>query len=75
MTKFDPNKTYSIGLWNMTFYAIDCETDKPVRNKDGSVAQFRVDNYDYTYIADGLDVADLKEAQPIVHLYKGELVK
>jgi hypothetical protein len=71
--KFDPNKTYAIGLWDMTFYAIDCETDEPVRNEDGSVAEFRLNNNDYSYIADGLDVADLEEAQPIVHLYKGEI--
>lgn len=75
MTMLDSDKTYAIGLWDMTFYAIECETEEPVRNKDGSVTQFRVDNYDYTYIADGLDVADLKEVQPIVHLYKGELIK
>jgi len=74
MTKFDPNKTYSIGLWDMTFYAIDCETDEPVRNEDGSVAEFRLNNNDYSYIADGLDVDDLREAQPIVHLYRGELI-
>jgi len=75
MTKFDPNKTYSIGLWDMTFYVIDCDTDEPVRNKDGSVAKFRVNNNDYSYIPDGLDVDDLEDVQPIVHLYKGEFIR
>ena len=75
MPKFDPNKTYSIGVWDMTFYASDCETDEPVCNEDGSVAKFRVNNYDYSYIADGLGVDDLEDVQPIVHEYRGKLVK
>ena len=72
---FDPDKSYSIGVWDMTFYVIDAETGEPMRNKDGTVKLFRSDNYDLSYLADGLDVDDLKEAEPIVHLYKGELIK
>jgi hypothetical protein len=72
---FDSNKSYAIGVWDMTFYVIDTETDEPMRNKDGTVKLFRSDNYDLSYLADGLDVDDLKEAEPIVHLYKGELIK
>lgn len=72
---FDKDKIYAIGVWDMTFYVIDTDTDEPMRNKDGTVKLFRSDNYDYSYLADGLDVDDLKEAEPVVHLYKGELIK
>jgi hypothetical protein len=72
---FDPNKTYLIGVWDLTFYVIDTDTDEPMRNKDGTVKLFRADNYEYSYLADALDVDDLKEAKPIVHLYRGELIK
>tara|TARA_Y100000356_G_scaffold113938_1_gene102247 strand:+ start:1108 stop:1311 length:204 start_codon:yes stop_codon:yes gene_type:complete len=61
MTDFDPNKTYSIGVWNMTFYVVDDEADDYVRNADGSVRIFNAPNIDYSYMADGLDVDDLKE--------------
>ncbi len=61
MTDFDPNKTYSIGVWNMTFYVVDDEADDYVRNADGSVRIFDAPNIDYSYMADGLDVDDLKE--------------
>ena len=61
MTDFDSNKTYSIGVWNMTFYVVDDEADDYVRNADGSVRIFNAPNIDYSYMADGLDVDDLKE--------------
>lgn len=72
---FDQNKSYAIGVWDMTYYVIDTDTDEPIRNKDGTVKLFRADNYNCSYLTDGLDVDDLKEAQPIVHLYRGELIK
>ena len=78
---FDKDKAYANGVWDMTFYVIDTDTDEPMRNKDGTVKQFRADKYlashivDTNLLADALDVDDLKEAQPIVHLYKGELIK
>ena len=72
---FDQNKLYVIGVWDITYCVIDTDTDEPIRNKDGTVKLFRADNYNYSYLADGLDVDDLKEAQPIVHLYRGELIK
>ena len=72
---FDKDKIYAIGVWDMTFYVIDTDTDEPMRNKDGTVKLFRADNYEYSYLADALDVDDLKEAEPIVHLYRGELIK
>lgn len=68
MTKFNPDKSYAIGVWDMTYYVIDTDTDEPIRNKDGTVKQFRADKYEYSYLADGLDVDDLKEAEPVVHL-------
>ena len=76
MTKiFDKDKIYVIGVWDMTYCVIDTDTDEPMRNKDGTVKLFHSDKYDYSYLADGLCVDDLKEAQPLVHLYRGELIK
>ena len=72
---FDSNKSYAIGVWDMTYYVIDIDTDEPIRNKDGTVKLFRSDKYDLSDQAYILDVDDLKEAEPIVHLYKGELIK
>jgi len=61
MSKFDPNKSYSIGVWDMTFFVLDAEKDDYVRNQDGSVKMFRAPHIDYSYMADGLDVDDLQE--------------
>lgn len=72
---FDPKKSYSIGVWDMTFYVIDDDTDELIRNKDGTVKQFCVEDYDYSYMADGLVVDDLTEVQNTVLLCNGELVK
>jgi hypothetical protein len=58
---FDPDKSYSIGVWDMTFYVVDDEKDDYVRNTDGSVRIFRAPHIDYSYMADGLDVDDLEE--------------
>ena len=58
---FDPDKSYSIGVWDLTFYVIDTETDEPITNEDGTVKLFHADNYDYSYLCDGLDVNDLEE--------------
>jgi len=62
MSKFDPDKSYSIGVWNMTFYVVDVEKDDYVRNTDGILKIFHAPNMDYSYIADGLDVDDLEES-------------
>ena len=61
MSDFDPNKSYSIGVWDMTFYVVDDETDDFVRNKDGSIKIFRTPDINYSYMADGLGVDDLVE--------------
>ena len=61
MNKLDPNKEYSIGVWDMTYYVYDDEADDYVRNADGTVKMFHAPNIDYSYMADGLDVDDLVE--------------
>ena len=58
---FDPKKSYSIGVWDMTVYVIDTEADEPITNDDGTVKLFHADNIDYSYLCDGLDVNDLGE--------------
>ncbi len=61
MTKFDPDKTYTIGGWNITFYVYDDEADDYVRNADGSVKEFHAPHMDYSYMGDGIDIDDLEE--------------
>jgi len=56
----DPDKTYSIGVWEMPVYVIDDETDQPVRNPDGTIALFDITNYDYSYACDGVDIDELE---------------
>ena len=56
----DPNKEYSIGVWDMPIYVIDNETDEPVTNPDGTVALFNISNYDYSYLCDGVDIDELE---------------
>jgi hypothetical protein len=46
----------------MTFYVVDDEKEDYVRNTDGSIKIFHAPNMDYSYMADGLDVDDLEEA-------------
>ena len=38
----DPDKTYSIGVWDMPVYVVDDETDEPVRNPDGTIALINI---------------------------------
>lgn len=61
MNNFDPDKTYTVGVWSMTFFVYDEEADDYILNEDGSVKEFYSDNIDYSYMADGIDVDDLEE--------------
>ena len=42
---------YVVGVWDMTFYKIDVETDEPLQNKDGTTKVFYSDNIDASYWA------------------------
>ena len=57
---FDPNKSYSIGVWDMTFYVVD-ESGNPLVDDKGEVRVFRAPHIDYSYMADALDVDNLEE--------------
>jgi hypothetical protein len=59
--KFDPNKTYTIHAWDMPVSVVDDETEDFIRNEDGTVKLFNVNNYDYSYVCDGITVDDLHE--------------
>ena len=61
MSKFDPNKSYRIGVWDMTFYVVDDEAEDYVRHPDGSIKIFHAPHIDLSYMADGIDVNDLDE--------------
>ena len=60
---FDKDKSYSIGVWDLTFYVVG-EDGEPITNADGTIKVFDVDNYDLSYLCDGLDVTDLTERYP-----------
>jgi len=61
MHNFDPNKTYSIGVCDVTYYVYDEEAGVAVCNEDGSVKIFHAPNMDYSYMTEDLDVDDLEE--------------
>lgn len=58
MANFDPDKTYSIGVLNVTFYVLDVEADDYLRNEDGTVRVFEAPKIDYSNLGDGLDLED-----------------
>ena len=57
---FKTNKSYSIGVYDMTFYVVD-EDGNHVLDDNGEVAVFHAPHIDYSYMADGLDVDDLEQ--------------
>ena len=72
MSNFDPNKSYSIGVWDLIYYVVDNESGDYVRNEDGGIRMFRLDGgirmfrvpyTDLAYLADGLEVDHLEEKE------------
>ena len=70
MSNFDPNKSYSIGVWDFIYYVVDNEDGDYIRNEDGGIKRFRLDGgirmfrvpyTDHSYLADGLEVDNLEE--------------
>jgi len=59
--KFDPNKSYSVMVWDMPVAVYDNDADDYVKNPDGSIKLFNIDNYDYSYVCDDVDVDCLEE--------------
>ena len=57
------NPEYTVGVWDMTFYKIDVETNEPLQNKDGTTKVFYSNNIDAGYWADGIDPDDLIEME------------
>jgi len=52
---------YGIVVSDMTFHVVDYDKDDFIRDKDGKAKVYRARYYDYSYLADGLDVDDLVE--------------
>ena len=52
-------KYNNIAVWDITFYRLDDEGN-PLKDKEGKVITYDVENYDCSYLADGLDVKDLE---------------
>lgn len=59
--KFDPNKSYSATVWDMSIAVTDVDTDDYVRNEDGSIKLFFMPYYDCSHICDDVDVDYLEE--------------
>ena len=57
------DQEYIVGVWDMTFYKIDVETDEPLQNKDGTTKVFYSNNIDAGYLASGIDPDDLLEME------------
>ena len=51
---------YRIGVWDLTYYKIDVETNEPLRNDKGKIIIFRTDE-DPSLIADAIDEDRLEE--------------
>ena len=62
-TEQEEEKYINIGVWDVTFFKQDVDGNS-LLNSDGSVKLFRVDNYDCSYLADGLEDDDLTEDKP-----------
>ncbi len=56
------SKDLDIVVWNMTFAKID-DDGNPELNADGTVKEYYAEDYDCSYLADGLDDDDLTEVQ------------
>jgi len=56
----DPTKCV-VGVWDITYYMVDMETDLPLQNEDGSVKTFYSNNIDYGYFTNEIDPDDLIE--------------
>ena len=54
------NNYDNIAVWDLTFYKVD-EDGNPLEDDDGKVITYRVENYDTSYLAEGLDIEDLEE--------------
>ena len=61
MAKFNPDKDYSIRVWDMSMVVVDHESGDYIRNENGSVKLFELEHYDYSYLCNGIDVNDLAE--------------
>ena len=53
-------KTYTVGIWNCTFYVHDADGE-PIKNKDGSVKIYEAPKKDFSHMADYVDYEDLVE--------------
>lgn len=60
-TVFDIDKSYTVLVWDMPVAVYDNDADDYVKNPDGSIKLFNIDNFDYSYVCDGVDVEDLED--------------
>ena len=49
----------NIAVWGLTFYRKD-EDGNALKDDDGKVITYRVENYDASYLPEGLDIDDLE---------------
>lgn len=60
-TVFDIDKSYSVLVWDMPVAVYDNDADDYVKNPDGSIKLFNIDNFDYSYVCEDVDVEDLED--------------
>jgi hypothetical protein len=49
----------NIAVWDLTFYRAD-DDGNILEDEDGEIITYRVENYDASYLAEGLDIDDLE---------------
>ena len=58
------NKEYTIAVYDMLFYRVDEDGNEEL-NKDGSIKLYRAEEYDCSYLAEGVELDDLEEVSEI----------
>ncbi len=54
-------KTYSVGVWEVTYYKVDTETNAALCDDDGKVIEFHIPDQDCSYMAESVDADELVE--------------
>ena len=54
------NKEYTIAVYDMLLYRVDEDGNEEL-NEDGSIKLYRAEQYDCSYLAEGVELDDLVE--------------
>ena len=60
--RFPYTSDVNIGVWDCTFYLTDDDGNE-VKNEDGTIKMFDAPDLDWSYIAESVELSDLKEKE------------